>query len=167
MIEKDHALWSDKDIRNNFKTSRPPCGRELRYGERRYTCPDQSEIAKVKRGVTAIPKDALDADLEAKTNKMRVANGRTINMKDPCGYEVVSGASAGLREDLTETPLILGIVQIIPPPLCTQFGQLFHFLNSAKINLGNFFSFVFAPKITCHSGFLVRSAFILTRSGVQ
>ena len=118
MIEKDHALWSDKDIRNNFKTSRPPCGRELRYGERRYTCPDQSEIAKVKRGVTAIPKDALDADLEAKTNKMRVANGRTINMKGPCGYEAVSsGASAGLREDLTETPLILGIVQIIPPPL--------------------------------------------------
>ena len=127
MIEKDHALWSDKDIRNNFKTSRPPCGRELRYGERRYTCPDQSEIAKVKRGVTAIPKDALDADLEAKTNKMRVANGRTINMKDPCGYKVVSGASAGLREDLTETPLILGIVQIIPPPFARNLGNFFTF----------------------------------------
>ena len=127
MIEKDHALWSDKDIRNNFKTSRPPCGRELRYGERRYTCPDQSEIAKVKRGVTAIPKDALDADLEAKTNKMRVANGRSINMKDPCGYEVVSGASAGLREDLTETPLILGIVQIIPPPFARNLGNFFTF----------------------------------------
>ena len=127
MIEKDHALWSDKDIRNNFKTSRPPCGRELRYGERRYTCPDQSEIAKVKRRVTAIPKDALDADLEAKTNKMRVANGRTINMKDPCGYEVVSGASAGLREDLTETPLILGIAQIIPPPFARNLGNFFTF----------------------------------------
>ena len=127
MIEKDHALWSDKDIRNNFKTSRPPCGRELRYGERRYTCPDQSEIAKVKRRVTAIPKDVLDADLEAKTNKMRVANGRTINMKDPCGYEVVSGASAGLREDLTETPLILGIVQIIPPPFARNLGNFFTF----------------------------------------
>ena len=127
MIEKDHALWSDKDIRNNFKTSRPPCGRELRYGERRYTCPDQSEIAKVKRRVTAIPKDVLDADLEAKTNKMRVANGRTINMKDPCGYEVVSGASAGLREDLTETPLILGIAQIIPPPFARNLGNFFTF----------------------------------------
>ena len=127
MIEKDHALWSDKDIRNNFKTSRPPCGRELRYGERRYTCPDQSEIEKVKRRVTAIPKDVLDADLEAKTNKMRVANGRSINMKDPCGYEVVSGASAGLREDLTETPLILGIVQIIPPPFARNLGNFFTF----------------------------------------
>ena len=127
MIEKDHALWSDKDNRNNFKTSRPPCGRELRYGERRYTCPDQSEIEKVKRRVTAIPKDVLDADLEAKTNKMRVANGRTINMKDPCGYEVVSGASAGLREDLTETPLILGIVQIIPPPFARNLGNFFTF----------------------------------------
>ena len=125
-IEHDHALWSDKDNRNNFKTSRPPCGRELRYGERRYTCPDQSEIAKVKRGVTAIPKDALDADLEAKTNKMRVANGRTINMKDPCGYEVVSGASAGLREDLTDTPLMLGIDQI-PPPFARNLGNFFTF----------------------------------------
>ena len=88
MIEKDHALWSDKDNRNNFKTSRPPCGRELRYGERRYTCPDQSEIEKVKRRVTAIPKDVLDADLEAKTNKMRVANGRTINMKTLVGMRL-------------------------------------------------------------------------------
>ena len=88
MIEKDHALWSDKDNRNHFETSRSPFGRGLRYGERRYTSPDQSEIAKVKRRVTAIPKDVLDADLEAKAHKLRVACGRTINMKDPCGYEV-------------------------------------------------------------------------------
>ena len=106
MIEKDHALWSDKDNRNHFETSRSPFGRGLRYGERRYTSPDQSEIAKVKRRVTAIPKDVLDADLEAKANKLRVACGRTINMKDPCGYEVVSVASAGLREDLPETPFV-------------------------------------------------------------
>ena len=127
MIEKDHALWSDKDNRNHFETSRRPFGRGLRYGERRYTSPDQSEIAKVKRRVTAIPKDVLDADLEAKTNKMRVANGRSINMKDPCGYEVVSGASAGLRGDLTETPLILGIAQIIPPPFARNLGNFFTF----------------------------------------
>ena len=127
MIEKDHALWSDKDNRNHFETSRRPFGRGLRYGERRYTSPDQSEIAKVKRRVTAIPKDVLDADLEAKTNKMRVANGRSINMKDPCGYEVVSGASAALREDLTETPLILGIAQIIPPPFARNLGNFFTF----------------------------------------
>ena len=106
MIEKDHALWSDKDNRNHFETNRPPFGRGLRYVERRYTSPDQSEIAKVKRRVTAIPKDVLDADLEAKANKLRVACGRTINMKDPWGYEVVSVTSAGLREDLPETPFV-------------------------------------------------------------
>ena len=143
MIEKDHALWSDKDNRNHFETSRRPFGRGLRYGERRYTSPDQSEIAKVKRRVTAIPKDVLDADLEAKANKLRVACGRTINMKDPCGYEVSPLLALGRTSQK----------HLLFHPPCTQFGQLFHFLKSAKINMGNCFNFVFAPKITYHSVF--------------
>ena len=131
MIEKDHALWSDKDNRNHFETSRRPFGRGLRYGERRYTSPDQSEIAKVKRRVTAIPKDVLDADLEAKANKLRVACGRTINMKDPCGYEVSPLLALGKTSQkhlLFHPPLHAIWATFSLFKKCqNQYGQLFQF----------------------------------------